>query len=433
MLPLMARDFHRMALAAPVVNLVAVPLTGVVVPLGFATLAGALIFPALGRILALPLTWVTLVLLHVVQWFAHFPAWNYRIPGPRIWVMATFCIFAVLLGVAMRIAHTRQRIVTRMLAGGLVACALLIALFPFAPRWSPGNLEVTVLDVGQGDSLFVVSPRGKTLLIDGGGAFGGFAGQEQQTGIDPGEEAVSPYLWSRGYQKIDVVAVTHAHQDHLGGLAAILENFRVGQLWIGTEVASPALTRLEALARFRHIPIEHEARGGSFDWDGVEGSFFWPEPAPTDAARAAAKNNDSLVLRLRYGNRAVLLPGDAEKEAEREMIAESRDEALRADVLKVGHHGSKNSTTLDFLSAVKPRLAIISSGEDNPYGHPSRELLERLEAARVQILRTDRDGAVHMLTDGRRMFVNCFAGCQFTDEASRQAQAPSQQKDHEQQ
>jgi competence protein ComEC len=434
MLPLMARDFHRVALAAPVVNLVAVPLTGIVVPFGFLTLAGALLFRALGKVLALPLSWATLLLLRVVQWFAHFPAWSYRIPGPPVWVMVAFCIFAVLLGVAMRAGHSRQRVVTRVLAGGLAACALLIALFPFAPKWSPRNLEVTVLDVGQGDSLFVVSPRGKTLLIDGGGAFGGFPGQEQQAGVDPGEEAVSPYLWSRGYQRLDVVAVTHAHQDHLGGLTAILENFRVGQLWIGTEVASPALARLEALARFRHIPIEHEVRGRSFDWDGAEGSFFWPEPASTDLARTSAKNNDSLVLRLRYGDRAVLLPGDAEKEAEGEMITESGSEALRADVLKVGHHGSKNSSTPEFLSAVKPRLAIISSGEDNPYGHPSPELLERLKAAGVHTLRTDRDGAVQVLTDGERMQVKCFAGCQaVADEGSWQAQAPKQEKNKEQQ
>src|ERR1700730_8605237 len=126
------------------------------------------------------------------------------------------------------------------LGGGLVACSLLIALFPFSPAWSAGKLEVSVLDVGQVDSLFVVSPGGRTLLIDGGGAFGGFPGHEERNGVDPGEEAVSPYLWSRGFQKLDVVALTHAHQDHLGGLAAILDNFRVSKLWIGREVSSLA-------------------------------------------------------------------------------------------------------------------------------------------------------------------------------------------------
>src|SRR5438445_6104368 len=152
---------------------------------------------------------------------------------------------------------------------------------------------MTVLDVGQGDSLFVVSAGGKTLLIDGGGGFGGFPGQEERNGVDPGEEAVSPYLWSRGFQRLDVVALTHAHQDHLGGLKAVLENFRVSKLWIGREVTSASLANLESLARREGIPIEHEFRAQSFSWDGVNGEFLWPEIVPDSPAPSAA-NNDSL-------------------------------------------------------------------------------------------------------------------------------------------
>jgi competence protein ComEC len=410
MLPLMARDFHRITLAAPIVNLVAVPLTSVVVPLGFLTLGSGLLFPALGRILAWPLTWATVSLLRVVQWFAHFPRWSYRIPGPPLWLLVIFFADALLLAAALRLAYSWQRRASMALCAGLAACSLLVALFPFAPKGAPGKLEVTILDVGQGDSLFVVSPRGKTLLIDGGGAFGGFAGREVHNGIDPGEEAVSPYLWSRGYQTLDVVALTHAHQDHLGGLLAVLDNFRVGRLWIGREVTSPVLAKLEELARAKKIPIEYEVRGKSFAWDGVDGEFFWPETPSTEAA-PSAKNNDSLVLRLHYGNRTILLPGDAEKEAERAILAENDENSLQADVLKIGHHGSKNSTTPDFLAAVKPRVAIISAGEENPYGHPSPELLERLEGAQVRILRTDRDGAIHVLTDGDWVEVTCFVAC----------------------
>ncbi len=270
------------------------------------------------------------------------------------------------------------------------------------------------------------------MLIDGGGAFGGFAGQRGR-GIDPGEEAVSPYLWSRGFQKLDVVALTHAHQDHLGGLTAILENFRVGQLWIGREVSSPALAKIEQMAGDRKIPIEHEARANSFAWDNVEGKFFWPENTPADPS-AAAKNDDSLVLRLRYQEHAVLLPGDAEKEAEREMLSESGRDELRSEVLKIGHHGSKNSTTPEFLAAVKPRLAIISVGEDNPYGHPNAELLERLASSGVRVLRTDRDGAVHVLMDGRGLEVTCFLPClPISSEGLERAQAPDHNKNQEQQ
>jgi competence protein ComEC len=195
MLPLMARDFHRVTLSGPLVNLAAVPLTGVIVPLGFLTLASGLMFAAMGKLLAAPLAWLTMLLLHIVQWFAHFPRWSYRIPGPPLWLILTFFVAAVFLAAALRLKHTSHRILALGTCGVLLASALAVAIYPFGPKWAKGKLEVTVLDVGQGDSLFVVFPGGKTMLIDGGGAFNGFPGREEHGGIDPGEEAVSPFLW----------------------------------------------------------------------------------------------------------------------------------------------------------------------------------------------------------------------------------------------
>ncbi len=432
MLPLMARDFHRVTLSAPLVNLAAVPVTGVVVPLGFLTLGGGLLSTSLGKLLVVPLTCLTMALVHIVQWFAHVSGWSYRIPAPPAWLVVVFLAAGVFLAVTARISKPWRGWVSRCAAGVLAASALTIAISPFAPRWSDGKLELTVLDVGQGDSLFVVSPHGRTMLIDGGGAFGGFTGREEHNGIDPGEDAVSPYLWSRGFQKLDVVVLTHAHQDHIGGLTAILENFRVGTLWVGREVESPALANLEKVARERKTLIVHEIRGNAFSWDGVEAQFLWPEIPPEEVG-SSPKNNDSLMLRLKYGERTLMLPGDAEKQAESAVLDENGETALRADVLKVGHHGSKNSTMPKFLAAVHPRVAVISAGEDNPYGHPSPELLERLTAAGLRILRTDRDGAVHVLTDGKQLEISCFVACPETaGRSSALAQPPDQHK-HSQQ
>jgi competence protein ComEC len=430
MLPLMARDFHRITLASPFVNLAAVPLTGVIVPLGFVTLGSALLFPALARTLAGPLAWITLALLRVVHWFAHLPGWSHRIPGPHVWLVIAFFTFALLLAASLRIAHRWQRKTSLGLSLGLLACSLVIALYPFSPAWSAGKLELSVLDVGQGDSLFVVSPGGKTLLIDGGGAFGGFGGQTNR-GVDPGEEAVSPYLWSRGFQKLDVVALTHAHQDHLGGLSAILENFRVGRLWIGREVHSPALAKLEQLARDKKISIEHETSANSFALDTAQGKIFWPASSYENLS-SEARNDDSLVMGLRYQERAILLPGDAEKEAERGILSKNGQDELQAEVLKIGHHGGRNSTTPEFLAAVKPRLGIISVGEGNPYGHPNAELLERLANAGVRVLRTDRDGAVHILMDGNGVEVRCFVPCLPVGVDGLRAQAPNHDKNEQQ-
>jgi competence protein ComEC len=432
MLPLMARDFHRVTLSAPLVNLAAVPLTGIVVPLGFLTLGCGLISHALGNLLAAPLAWATMLLVHIVQWFAQFPRWSYRIPGPPTWLVVVFLSAGVFLAATARIAYSGRVWTSRFATGVFILSALTIALFPFAPRWSAGKLELTVLDVGQGDSLLVVSPRGRTVLIDGGGAFGGFPGREEHNGIDPGEEAVSPYLWSRGFQRLDVVALTHAHQDHIGGLTAILENFHVGTLWIGREVESGALANMEKLAREQKIPVLHEARGNAFSWDGVETKFLWPEIVLEEVG-PAPKNNDSLVLRLKYGDRSIMLPGDAEKQAENSILSENDKATLEADVLKVGHHGSKNSTMPRFLAAVHPRVAVISVGEDNPYGHPSPELLERLSAAEIRILRTDRDGAVHVLTDGKQLEISCFVSCpeEIAGAASVRPEPPDQHQHRE--
>jgi len=422
MLPLMARDFHRITLLGPFANLLAVPLTGVIVPLGFCSLGLALAWRALGRVVATPLAWLVQLQGAIVHFFARIPRGSYRIPGPPAWVILVFFVAILALAAGMRFQmSSRLRLCA---AAAALFAAVLIATFPFRPSVVPHALEMTVLDVGQGDSILVVSPKGSALLIDGGGTFQGFQGREEHLGPDPGEDAVSPYLWSRGIQKLDAVALTHAHQDHIGGLTAILQNFRVGQLWLGRETAAPAFARLKEEAARMHVPVEHELRGQHFLWDGVQVDFLWPEIPPEEIA-PLAKNNDSLVVRLRYLEKTFLLPGDAEKQAEAAMLSENDTGTLHADVLKVGHHGSKNSTMPDFLAAVAPRISIISAGEENPYGHPNPELLERLEESGTRMLRTDRDGAVRVLTDGHGLQVSCFAPCAEGAAQSGSAQAPN--------
>jgi competence protein ComEC len=373
-------------------------------------LGGAVIAPPIARVLAWPLGRLVALQGHVVGWFAGFAHGSYRIPGPAAWVTILFFGCGIALVVALRSEGEFGRRLKLFGAAGLLFASLVIATYPFPAVVERGSLEVDVLDVAQGDSILVISPKGSTLLIDGGGRFAGFRGREEVPGPDPGEEAVSAYLWSRGIQRIDAVALTHAHQDHIGGLKAVLENFQAGRLWLGRETETPALGQLKGIAERRGVRIEHELRGQSFLWDGVQVDFLWPEIPPEEIA-ASAKNNDSLVVRLQYKERSVLLPGDAEKQAEYAMLSETEARKLHADVLKVGHHGSKNSTMPEFLESVGPEIAIISAGEQNPYGHPSAEVLERLRGSGARILRTDEEGAVRVVTDGHGIRVSCFVGC----------------------
>jgi competence protein ComEC len=334
-----------------------------------------------------------------------------------VWLVAAFFGTIVVLAVAARAAAARRRQpgARRQLppplppaewlsALALAGLTVLIAWHPFAPALGRGRLAVDVLDVGQGDSIFAAFPGGETMLIDGGGLAGSTRIGGYRSGIDVGEEVVSPYLWWRGLKRLDVVALTHAHHDHLDGLRSVLDNFRVDELWIGRDEETPAFESLLAEARARGVTIVHKVQGAGFDWSGVRGEVLWPPDAgPVDAA----SNDDSLVLRLSDGRVRFLLAGDIQQRVEDKLVADHAP--LRADFLKVPHHGSKTSSTDAFLAAVAPRVAAISVGQTNAFGHPAENVVERYEHAGVRLLRTDRDGAVSARTDGNEISVHSFA------------------------
>jgi competence protein ComEC len=204
-------------------------------------------------------------------------------------------------------------------------------------------------------------------------------------------------------KRIDVIALTHAHEDHLGGLPAIFENFRVGEFWVGRDIHSAAYRQVLAAARAHGVLIRHLKQGDSFSEDGVAGSVLWPDDL---SEGQSAKNDDSLVMRLTDGVESFLLAGDIERPSERRILAEHQ--SVGVNFLKVAHHGSKTSTTDPFLSAAHPAFAAISVGRDNIFGHPSPEVTERLESARVRVYRTDRDGAITASTDGSALNVSTF-------------------------
>ncbi|MGB0037154.1 MAG: DNA internalization-related competence protein ComEC/Rec2, partial [Candidatus Acidiferrales bacterium] len=417
MVPLLALDFHRVSLAGPLSNIPAVILTGLIVPLGFLTLAASFVWRPLAIVMAKALGACAGWLLATVGWFSRVPRVSYRIPGPPLWVMIAFFAALACVAAAARAAASRRanRIARRGLpppiraaewisAAALAGFTLVVAAYPFAPSLERGKLEVSVLDVGQGDSIFVAFPDGRTMLIDGGGqgSYEGVGGY--RTGVDIGEQVVSPYLWSRGLKRLDVVALTHAHHDHLEGLRAVLENFHVNELWIGRDERTASFENLLREARQNGVAIAHEMRGAEFTWAGVKGEVLWP--ADATPAREAS-NDDSLVLRLADGRVRFLLPGDIQGHVEQALAADHAP--VEADFLKVPHHGSKTSSTDLFLAAVGPRVAVISAGAANPFGHPAEIVVERYERAGVRLLRTDRDGAVTALTDGREMTVHTYA------------------------
>jgi competence protein ComEC len=381
--------FHRVGLSGLTANALVVPLMGLAIPVGFvAVFTGWAWVARIGGVLLA-------VSRAIVHWHASLdPDW--RIPTPPLWLGIAFSLALI----AAAVARGRW---WRLASGAAVAALLTLLLWqPFPPDVHPGELELAVIDVGQGDGLLVIFPDGKRMILDGGGipSFGNRAKSQ----LDVGEDVVAPYLWDRNIRDVDVVALSHAHDDHIGGLPALVSDFRPRELWTGATPDSPAWRVLRDRAQRLGVKIMPLLAPQRFAWGGAQIEILAPFADYVPAGEPT--NDDSLVMRVRYGKHSFLLCGDAERPIEYRMLSEN--ELQPADVLKVGHHGSHTSSTQAFLDAVRPVFAIVSVGQDNSYGHPHADVIDRLLDHNAVVYRTDLDGLVSIRTDGRRFHVQSW-------------------------
>ena len=390
----MAVYFHRITIFALPVNLLILPSLVALMPAALLTLLLLVVWPAAAVVPAMVVALVMHFGVGLVRVFGSMALGDFRIPNPLLWQSAVFC---ALLGAAIVLAHESLRRGMRWMRRSAWAALAIGALFAAMPRTverPKGAMLMEAIDVGQGDSLLVITPDGKTLLIDGGG-FGGGPTQAPQD-FDIGEEVVSPALWARGIRHLDVVALSHAHSDHMGGLPAVLRNFHPDELWVGNNPRFGAYDALLDEAAALHVRVRSFRAGDAFSFGDTQVNVLAPfsdyQPGPEPS------NNDSLVLHVGYGATSVMLEGDAEEPIEQAMLAE---QGLASTLLKVGHHGSITSTRPEFLKRVAPQWAVISSGLHNRYGHPREEVLEELQEAHVRTLRTDVNGISCFVLDGR--------------------------------
>jgi competence protein ComEC len=378
--------FHRLALAGVPVNIVIVPLTSLLMPIGIMAALAAYVLAPVAKVLAI----LSAILLHgilaTVNALATLPRADLRLPLPALAV-------ALLCGLTFAFALFALRRSRRLMLAASTALVLSAALLtvPRAPEVHHGVAELTAIDVGQGDSLLLVSPRGHTILIDGGGP-PGFA---RPNAFDVGEDVVSPYLWTRGFSRLDAVVLTHPHTDHMDGLRAVIRNFGPRELWVANDLDVPqtlATATAEVGARVRRIHARE-----AIELDGLRFTAHL-------SATPQTENDDSLVLRVEYNGNSALLLGDAERALETEIAREERP----VDILKVAHHGSATSTTPELLAATQPKFAVISVGAHNNYGHPRREVLDRLHDAHAQLFRTDESGATTFWLNGKTVAVETY-------------------------
>jgi len=405
--PIGAVVFSRVTFAGLGLNFLAIPL------MGLAQVAGMVLVPSaiVSTTLAAGAGWLAHAGEAGLVWSAELvrfaPVLTYRVAPPTA---AVVIIYYCALAAIVASGFWRTRLVASGFSRTLRSSTAIIAVASgawilvdprtlIAPR-GDGRLHVTFIDVGQGDAIFVRFPRGSTLLVDAGGlAF--------SSSFDIGDRVVAPVIRDAGFRRLDLVALTHGDPDHIGGAASIVDEFRPREVWEGIPVPrSEPLTALRMLTQSIGSRWANVYARDRTVIDEVQVIARHPEVA--DWERQKVRNDDSIVLELRWRDVSVLLTGDIGRPVERTLAATIPPARLR--VMKVPHHGSLTSSTADFVHEMHPNVAVVSAGRGNHFGHPVPEVLERYLSVGTEIFRTDRDGAVTVDTDGISLDVHTFTG-----------------------
>jgi competence protein ComEC len=417
LLPLMVAQFHRVSIVAPVTNVIegvlifALMIAGALYLL-IHSIVGGIAQKLAGAVNALgALSVRSCEPLLALGWA------NLRVPDlrPAASVFAIFFTAVLILIIVINEWNPVRRgdqpnTRRRMIAGRALAIASsftiillswLLLLHPFEHQYERGRLSVTFLDVGQGDSMLIAFPAGSLMMLDAGGRpnLGTDYSDDDDLFVEDrigiAEAAVMPYLWHRGIKKLDWIVASHGDADHVEGFAEVIRSFAIG-------IALGEARQFDQAG----LPLRVARRGDRFEIDGARVEVL----SPFAEANDLSDNNRSLVIKITYGSRSFLLAGDIEKDAEARLVASGSD--LGADVLKVAHHGSKTSSTFEFLKKVCPRHAVISAASPSPYGHPHAEVVERLRASGARIWQTSACGAITLSTDGQDLRAGTFIKCE---------------------
>lgn len=393
-LPFLAWYFSSFSLSSFLANIIVVPIIEAVVVLGLAGVLIGLLLSVPGKLVLVGCSLLISLIVQIVTGLA-------SIPGSAIYVppigLAGGIVYYLMVGWLYGYQPRRfpslyqlgQRWPGRSFGFMLAAVVLFTGYACY-----PAAVAVHFIDVGQGDATLITTPHGRAILVDTGGSLG------ESTDFDVGARVVVPYLKHYGVREIDYLILTHGHQDHAGGAAAVAAAIPVRNIMLSREEYSPAIqSMLHTAGKSAIIPIY---KGQQIILDGVRLDILHA----ADGAVARNRNEVSSVVRASYGSHSFLITGDLEANGEMAMLA--GNELTGATVLKVGHHGSKTASTSAFLQALDPKYAVISVGSNNRFGHPHPDVLERLASRNIAVLRTDMQGAIAFYSDGSELSIHTF-------------------------
>ena len=404
-LPIMIYTFNLIGTYFLLTNLLASILIAPITIIGAVLVGISFISWQISKILSLILK-VIIDLLIIVSKISDLPFSKLYIPTPKVWMIIIKYVNMYIILKIIQIYNAKKPSITQKRVKNIIALfkykirgskknlskIVVVILVIFSTIFLiPKDLRINFIDVGQGDATFIITPDNQTILIDGGGS--------NSKDFDIGQSTLLPYILDKGYNKIDYVIISHFDNDHCGGLLYIMQEIKIGKILIGKQWEDcDNYKKFIQLIKDKKMKVDIlEAEDNFYIGKNLKLEIIWPYSK--NVIESNAINNNSLVFKLIYKNFSMMFTGDIEEIAEKSIIDKYQNK-LKANILKIAHHGSKTSSTLDFLNATNPKTAIIGVGKNNKFGHPSDITIDNLEKKKIKIYRTDINGEIKIRTNG---------------------------------